>query len=55
MKQPKRLTREQKEIVSSHYLKADDWMLASESEFYLKLVHKETGKTKTIDKFKRRK
>ena len=55
MKQPKRLTRDQKEIVSSHYLKADDWMLAEETEFYLKLINKRNGKPKTIDKFKRRK
>lgn len=53
MKQPKALTREQKEIVSSHNLPAKDYMLVEETEFYYKLIHKETGKMKTIDKFKR--
>lgn len=53
MKQPKALTREQKEVVSSHNLPAKDYMLVSETEFYYKLIHKETGKMKTIDKFKR--
>ena len=53
MKQPKKLTREQKEIVSSHGLPAKDYMLVEEMEFYYKLIHKETGKMKTIDKFKR--
>lgn len=53
MKQPKKLTREQKEVVTSHSLSAKDYMLVEETEFYYKLIHKETGKMKTIDKFKR--
>ena len=53
MKQPKKLTREQKEIVSSHGLPAKDYMLVEEMEFYLKLIHKDTEKIKMIDKFKR--
>ena len=51
MKQPKKLTRDQKIVVSAHYLNPEEWMLQKESEFYLTLVHKKTGKTKRIDKF----
>lgn len=51
MKQPKRLTRSQKECVSSHHLKVYDWMLVRETEFYLYLINKERTKTKRVDKF----
>lgn len=51
MKQPKKLTRSQKERLSAHHLNADEWMLVEESEFYLKIISKESGKTKRIDKF----
>ena len=53
MKQPKKLTLEQKKAVSAHYLNANEWMLVEETEFYLNIIHKVTGKKKTIDKFKR--
>lgn len=53
MKQGKRLTRQQKECLSAHHLKADDWQLVSESEFYYKVIHKETKQIKTLDKFRR--
>lgn len=53
MKQPKRLTREQKIIVSSHGLNANDWMLDKETDFYFYLVGKDGGKKKIIDKFAR--
>lgn len=55
MKQGKPLTRNQKEIVSAHYLNAKDWSLVIETEFYLKIVHKENGETRTIDKFRKNK
>lgn len=55
MKQPKKLTREQKMCVSAHHLRPDKWMLVEETEFYLKIVHKETGTRRTIDKFRRAK
>ena len=55
MKQPKKLTRNQKECLSAHHLKADDWMLLNETEFYLKIINKTTRKQKSIDKFIRRK
>ncbi len=51
MKQPKRLTREQKECVSAHHLNANNWMLAKETEFYLKIVNKQTGTSRSVDKF----
>lgn len=53
MKNPKKLTRTQKEIVSAHYLNAKDWSLMMETEFYLKIVHKTNGTVKTIDKFRK--
>lgn len=58
MKQPKRLTRNQKECLSAHYLNPDDWMLADETDFYMKVVNKHTldnpvKQIKILDKFKR--
>lgn len=50
MKLGRRLT----EIVSSQGLNPNEWMLAEEYNFYIKLIHKETKKTKIVDKFKRR-
>lgn len=55
MKQPKRLTRSQKECLSAHYLNADNWMLVEETGFYLKIINKQTGKVRSVDKFKRAK
>lgn len=55
MKQPKALTREQKQCVSAHYLNTKEWMLVEETEFYYKIIHKVTKKTKMIDKFRRTK
>lgn len=54
MKQPKKLTREQKCCVSAHYLNPKDWMLLDETEFYYKIINKNTGAIKSIDKFRRR-
>lgn len=51
MKQPKRLTREQKVILSAQGLVADNYMLDKETEFYLVVVHKSTGKSRRIDKY----
>lgn len=53
MKQPKKLTRRQKECLSAHYLNADNWMLVEETDFYLKIINKQTGKVRNVDKFKR--
>lgn len=54
MKQPKRLTRNQKEILSANHLKADNWALVEETEFYLKIINKESGKIRMADKFGRK-
>lgn len=53
MKQPKRLTREQKEAVAASRLNPNNWMLAGETEFYLKVIHKESGIIRSVDKFRR--
>lgn len=53
MKQPKRLTRAQKEAASAHHLSAKNWALVEENEFYLVLINKISGKRRTIDKFRR--
>lgn len=55
MKQAKRLTRVQKECLSAHHLNPNNWALVAETEFYLKIINKENGKTKTVDKFNQRK
>ena len=53
MKQPKKLTREQKECLSAHYLNCKDWMLVEETEFYYRIINKNTGTIKSVDKFRR--
>lgn len=54
MKRVKTLNRVQKECASAHYLRADDWYLLEEWEFYYKLIHRVTNRIKFIDKFTRR-
>lgn len=53
MSRPKRLTREQKIILSSHGLNPDQWLLIEETEFFLKLIDKSTGRKYNTDKFLR--
>jgi hypothetical protein len=60
MKQGKRLTRNQKQVLQSHNLKADDWMFLDDCRdetgrptSYIKIQHKQTGKVRIIDKFRR--
>lgn len=50
MKQPKKLTRDQKELVSSNCLNAKEWSLVRETESNVKIINKITGKTKVINK-----
>lgn len=50
MKQPKKLTREQKECLSAHYLNCKDWMLVEETEFYYRIINKNTGVIKSVEK-----
>lgn len=51
MKQPKRLTRDQKVILSAQGLVADNYMVEKETGLYLVVVHKSTGKSRRIDKY----
>lgn len=51
MKQPKRLKREQKEAVSASGFLPDNWMLESETEFYLHIIHKITETRRTVDRY----
>lgn len=53
MKQPKKLTRQQKECLSAHHLNADNWALVEETDFYLKIINKQTGARKSVGKFRR--
>ena len=53
MKRPKKLTREQKECLSAHYLNCKDWMLVEETEFDDRIINKNTGVIKSVDKFRR--
>ena len=51
MKQPRKLTRTEKGILSNNYLNATEWMLLDETEAFLKIIHKTTGKIKMVTKF----
>lgn len=53
MKQPKKLTRNQKQCVAAHMLNPDNWMLVEETEFYFHIINKETKRTRMIDKFRK--
>ena len=53
MKQPKALTRDQKVCVFAHKLNPADWMLVEETEFYLRIINKETRRIKMVDKFRK--
>ncbi len=54
MKQPKKLTRNQKECLAAHNINWKEWMLLCETEFYYRVIHKKTGAIKAVDKFVRR-
>lgn len=51
MKQPKKLTREQKIAVSATGINVKNWMLIEQTEFYLKIIHKTSDKTRRIDRY----
>lgn len=53
MKQPKKLTRDQKECVSAHCLNWKEWMLIEETDFYYRIINKNTGVIKSVDKFRK--
>ena len=53
-KRGKRLTREQKEIVSGHNMNPRDWMFVEESSFYITVCRKDNPDIKKmLDKFKK--
>lgn len=51
MKQPKKLTRTQKELLSAQGYVADGWMLIEETERCLTIINKESGETNIADKY----
>lgn len=53
MKQPKKLTRSQKECLMAHKLNPKEWMLVEETEFSYHVIHKVKGTKKLVDKFRR--
>ena len=55
MKQPKKLTRRQKEVIANNGLAASEWAAISENDFCLKIINKNNGMTKNIDKLRRKK
>lgn len=54
MKQPKRLTCEQKRCLSAHSLNWKEWMFVEETEFCYRIINKKTGAIKSVDKFRGR-
>ena len=53
MKQPKKLTRNQKSCLAAHMLNWKEWMLVEETDFYYRIIHKKTKRIKSVDKFQR--
>ncbi len=53
MKQPKKLTLEQKKCLMAHKLNPKEWMLVEETEFSYRIIHKEKRIIKLVDKFRR--
>ena len=51
MRRPKSLTREQKQIVSTHHLNVNDWFFLEETDFHIKVVNKDMIHKKYLDKF----
>lgn len=54
MKRPKKLTREQKEIVSNHGLVANNWLFVEMiTESHMKVQNKQSGRLKILDIYKK--
>ena len=53
MKQDKKLNRDYKLAASAYGLNANEYMLRKDGDTYITIVHKQTGKTKIIDKYAR--
>lgn len=54
-KRPRKPVRWQKECLSAHHLKADNWLIEEETDVYLKIVNRKTNTRKSIHKFRREK
>lgn len=55
MKQPKALTRNQKEAVSAYDLNPKDYMFVTDvTETYFQIIHKDNGSVKLIDRYARK-
>lgn len=50
MKQPKRLTRTQKKIVSGHKLNPENWMLVLEENGAIEVINKKSGKIRSLER-----
>lgn len=53
MKQPKKLTRDQKDCLSAHSLNWKEWMLVEETDFYYRIINKTSKIIKNVDKFRK--
>lgn len=51
MKQPKKLTREQKQIISKRGLNASEYMFLQYTDCGFEIIHKETSSKKTVNKY----
>lgn len=55
MKQNKRLTRNQKETLTAYNLNANEYEYVKDvGDSYIQVMHKVTGKTKILDKYRRK-
>ncbi len=54
MKQPKKLVRSQKKILSENSLDWKEWMLVKETALYLQITNKTTGEVKCVEKLRKR-
>lgn len=53
MKQPKKLTLSQKKCLAAHKLNPSEWMLVEETEFCYRIINKQSGAIKRVDKFRK--
>ena len=51
MKQPKKPTRIQKEIIKNNMLQVSNWLVIGETEFYLNIINRNSGRKRMITKF----
>ena len=51
MKQPRKPTRQEKESMVAQNLNPLKWAVLETSDFYMKIINKETGQIKRIDRY----